>query len=91
MEKTFLAGYRQLYGKSPSSFGPNFYDSVKMIAAAMQKTDSTDPARFAPALASTRYQGVVGDYEFDAAHDLKNSPVTIYQFKNNEPVVAPLN
>ena len=91
VEKTFLAGYRQLYGKSPSSFGPNFYDSVKMIAAAMQKTDSTDPARFAPALASTRYQGVVGDYEFDAAHDLKNSPVTIYQFKNNEPVVAPLN
>lgn len=91
VEKTFLADYRRLYGKSPSSFGPNFYDSVKMIAAAMQKADSIDPARFAPAMAAMRYPGVVGDYEFDAAHDLKHSPATIYQFKNNEPIVAPAN
>ncbi|RXZ31065.1 branched-chain amino acid ABC transporter substrate-binding protein [Oxalobacteraceae bacterium CAVE-383] len=91
VERTFLTGYRQLYGKSPSSFGANFYDGVKMIGAAMQKADSADPARFAPVLASMRYAGVVGDYEFDAAHDLKNSPVTIYQFKNGEPIAVPAN
>lgn len=90
-EKTFLAEYRKRYGKAPSTFGPYFYDGVKMIAAAMQKADSTDPAKFTPVLASMRYSGVVGEYEFDGAHDLKNSPVTIYQFKNGELIVAPGN
>ncbi|HEY4316724.1 MAG TPA: branched-chain amino acid ABC transporter substrate-binding protein [Herbaspirillum sp.] len=90
-EKTFLAEYRKRYGKMPSTFGPYFYDGVKMIAAAMQKADSTDPARYASVLAGMRYAGVVGDYEFDGAHDMKNSPVTIYQFKNGELAVAPGN
>jgi branched-chain amino acid transport system substrate-binding protein len=91
VEKAFLADYRKLYGKAPATFGPYFYDGVKMIGAAMQKADSTDPVRFAPMLAAMRYAGVIGDYEFDVAHDLKNSPVTIYQFKNGEPVAVQTN
>jgi branched-chain amino acid transport system substrate-binding protein len=89
--KAFLADYRKLYGKTPSTFGPYFYDGAKMIGAAMQKADSTDPVRFGPVLATIRYAGVVGDYEFDAAHDLKKSPVTIYQFRNGEPIAVTAN
>ncbi|MDB5989408.1 MAG: Leucine, isoleucine, valine-, threonine-, and alanine-binding protein [Herbaspirillum sp.] len=89
--KVFLADYRKRYGKLPLTFAPYCYDSMKMLAAAMQKADSTDPVKFAPILAAMRYTGVTGDYEFDAAHDLKNSPVTIYQFKGGEPVPMPAN
>jgi ABC-type branched-subunit amino acid transport system substrate-binding protein len=89
-EKTFLAEYRKLYGKTPLTYAPYFYDGMMMIAEAMKKADSTDPGKFGPVLAAMKHAGVVGNYEFDAAHDLKHSPVTIYQFKGGEPVAVPV-
>jgi branched-chain amino acid transport system substrate-binding protein len=88
-EKTFLADYQKLYGKTPLTYAPYFYDGMMMIADAMKKANSTDPVKFAPVLATMKHAGVVGSYEFDAGHDLKNSPVTIYQFKGGEPVAVP--
>jgi ABC-type branched-subunit amino acid transport system substrate-binding protein len=31
------------------------------------------------------YKGVAGNYEFDANGDMKQSPVTIFTFKNGQP------
>jgi branched-chain amino acid transport system substrate-binding protein len=89
--RAFLAEYQKRYAKTPLTFAPYCYDSMKMLAAAMQKADSTEAAKLAPVLAAMFYTGVAGDYEFDAAHDLKNSPVTIYQFKGGEPVPVPVD
>jgi len=88
-EKVFLSGFQKAYGKAPLTYAPYFYDGMLMIAAAMKKAGSTEPARFGPVLAAMKYAGVVGDYEFDPSHDLKNAPVTIYQFKGGEPVAVP--
>jgi ABC-type branched-subunit amino acid transport system substrate-binding protein len=90
-EKNFLGDFQKIYGKAPLTYAPYFYDGMLMIAEAMKKADSTDPAKFGPALAALKYSGVVGDYEFDSTHNLKNAPVTIYRFKDGEPVPAPLN
>ncbi len=90
-EKTFLSDFQKIYGKAPLTYAPYFYDGMLMIAEAMKKANSTDPAKFGPVLATLKYSGVVGDYEFDVGHNLKNAPVTIYRFKGGEPVPAPLN
>jgi ABC-type branched-subunit amino acid transport system substrate-binding protein len=90
-EKNFLGDFQKIYGKAPLTYAPYFYDGMLMIAEAMKKADSTDPAKFGPVLAALKYSGVVGDYEFDSTHNLKNAPVTIYRFKDGEPVPAPLN
>lgn len=90
-EKVFLDDYQKLYGKTPLTYAPYFYDGMMMIAAAMQKAGSVEPAKYAPVLATLKHAGVVGSYEFDTAHDLKNSPVTIYTFKAGEPVAVPAN
>lgn len=87
-EKTFLGNFQKTYGKAPLTYAPYFYDGMLMIAEAMKKANSTDPAKFSPVLAKLKYSGVVGDYEFDTGHDLKDSPVTIYQFKGGEPVAV---
>jgi branched-chain amino acid transport system substrate-binding protein len=89
--RAFLAEYQKRYAKTPLTFASYCYDSMKMLAAAMQKADSTDPAKLITVLPTMFYTGVSGDYEFDAAHDLKNSPVTIYRFKGGEPVPVPLD
>ena len=89
--RAFLAEYQKRYAKTPLSFASYCYDSVNMLAAAMQKADSTDPAKLITVLPTMFYTGVSGDYAFDAAHDLKNSPVTIYQFKGGEPVPVPID
>lgn len=88
-EKAFLSEFQKTYGKAPLTYAPYFYDGMLMIAEAMKKAGSTEPAKFGPVLAAMKYAGMVGVYEFDASHDLKNAPVTIYQFKGGEPVAVP--
>jgi ABC-type branched-subunit amino acid transport system substrate-binding protein len=52
----------------------------------MKQSNSVEPKTFGPALAKISYKGVAGQYDFDENHDLKQSPVTVYRFKDGLPV-----
>jgi ABC-type branched-subunit amino acid transport system substrate-binding protein len=84
--KKFTADYQSRYKRPPETQAAAFYDGMMLIAAAMQSADSTEPTTYMPALAKIQYRGVTGPYTFDANHDLQQSPVTIYQFRNGQPV-----
>jgi len=83
--KTFAANYQKLYGSKPLTYAVSFYDGMMMIADAMQKAKSADPKKYEPVLAKIKYNGVAGVYEYDQHHDMKSSPVTVFDFKNAEP------
>ena len=83
--KTFSANFQKLYNVKPMTYAVSFYDGMMLIAEAMKKANSVEPQQYAPVLSSIKYQGVAGIYEFDGNHDLKSSPVTVYQFKGGEP------
>lgn len=83
--KSFAASYQKLFNEKPMTYAVSFYDGMMAIAEAMKEANSIDPKQYAPVLASIKYRGVTGMYEFDGNHDLKSSPVTIYQFKGGEP------
>ena len=55
-----------------------------VFAAAMQAADSAEPARFLPALARIKYQGVTGAITFDAQGDLKDAALTLYTYRNGK-------
>ena len=59
---------------------------MMLIAQAMKTANSVEPKQYSPVLAKIKYKGVVGEYEFDDKHDLKQSPVTIFRFKDGLPV-----
>ena len=59
---------------------------MMLIAQAMKAANSVEPKQYGPALANIKYKGVVGEYEFDDKHDLKQSPVTVFRFKDGLPV-----
>lgn len=77
--KAFLGRYQSRYKQGVVLLGPQFYDGVMLVADAMRRANSTEPARFLPLVAATSYRGVTADFGFDARGNLKNAPVTISQ------------
>ncbi|GAB3468425.1 branched-chain amino acid ABC transporter substrate-binding protein [Massilia terrae] len=84
----FIARYKARFKRDPDVYAPTFYDQTMFIAQAMKETSSVDPAKVNAALHSMSYQGVVGNYGYDAAGNLKKTAVTVYTFKNG--ALAPL-
>jgi branched-chain amino acid transport system substrate-binding protein len=65
-------------------YSPYFYDGVMLIAAAMKAANSTDPAKYLPALAKINYKGVTADIAFDSHGDLTHGLMTIFVVKNGK-------
>jgi branched-chain amino acid transport system substrate-binding protein len=85
----FAAKYKARYGQDIGLYAPYFYDGVMVVAAAMKAADSTDPAKYLPALAKIKHKGVTADIEFDANGDLTHGLLTIFEVKNGKWVVIP--
>ena len=61
------------------------YDSVNLMAAAMQKAGSVDPAKYLPVLAKTSsYKGVTGLISFDEKGDIKNGALTLHSYQGGK-------
>ena len=76
----FRTAYSKKFGTDVKLYAPYVYDAVMVMAAAMQKADSVEPAKYLPELAKTNYQGVTGLIEFDARGDMKHGTLTLYTF-----------
>lgn len=86
--KAFLEKFEARFQKKVELFAPMGYDAVFVIADAMKRANSTDPAKYLPELKKTKFNGVIGPIEFDDKGDLKNGPITINAVKGGkwEPV-----
>jgi branched-chain amino acid transport system substrate-binding protein len=82
--KAFAAKYKTRYNQDIGLYTPYFYDGVMVIAAAMKAANSTDPAKYLPALARIKYPGVTADIEFDKNGDLTKGLLTIFEVKNGK-------
>ncbi|MFZ5755384.1 MAG: branched-chain amino acid ABC transporter substrate-binding protein [Pseudomonadota bacterium] len=81
--KTFTEKYGQI-----QMYAPYAYDAMKVVALAMQKAGSTDPAKYLPALAGIEYPGVTGTIRFDEKGDIVSGAVTLYRVTNGEWVTV---
>jgi branched-chain amino acid transport system substrate-binding protein len=82
----FTERYRQRFKIPLQTYAPYAYDATMVFAAAMQQADSTDPAKFLPALAKISYHGVTGAIAFDPSGDLHNAALTLYTYRNGKQV-----
>jgi branched-chain amino acid transport system substrate-binding protein len=62
-------------------YAPYVYDATMVMAAAMQKANSAEPAKYLPVLAKIDHQGVTGKIAFDEKGDIKNGALTMYTYK----------
>jgi len=82
--KAFADKYKGRFGTDIGLYAPYFYDGVMVIAAAMKAANSTDPAKYLPALAKINYKGVTADIAFDPHGDLTHGLLTIFVVKNGK-------
>ena len=80
----FAKKYKERYGQDPGLYAPYFYDGTMLIAAAMKAANSTDPAKYLPALAKIKYPGITANFEFDRNGDLAHGLLTIFEVKNGK-------
>jgi branched-chain amino acid transport system substrate-binding protein len=84
--QSFTQRYRERFKIPLQTYAPYAYDGVMVFAAAMQKADSVEPAKFLPALARIQYQGVTGAIAFDPKGDLRNAALTLYTYRQGRQV-----
>ncbi len=81
--QSFNDAFKAKYGEV-KQYAPFFYDAVGVMIAAMQKADSTDPAKYLPELQKISYNGATGKIEFDEKGDRKNAEITIFTLKDGK-------
>jgi branched-chain amino acid transport system substrate-binding protein len=83
--RRFADDYRQRFGVAPEFYAPYAYDAVMVLAGAMARAGSSDPALFLGALAQTRdHRGLTGAISFDAQGDVPASAVTLFTYRDEE-------
>jgi len=80
----FVKGYRAKYNTDPDAMVALGYDSLKLLADAMRRAGTTDPAKVTAAIAATKdFDGVTGKITLDE-HRNPNKPAVILQVKDGK-------
>jgi branched-chain amino acid transport system substrate-binding protein len=78
----FKARFKATYRIEVQVYAPYVYDAVNLMAAAMVKAGSAEPAKYLPVMAKTEgYPGVTGLIGFDAKGDIKNGALTLFTYQ----------
>jgi branched-chain amino acid transport system substrate-binding protein len=80
----FRARFKQKTGQEVQLYAPYVYDSVMVMAAAMQAAKSAEPMKYLPELKKINYKGVTGPIQFDASGDINNGALTLYTYKGGK-------
>ena len=80
----FRARYKKKFNMDVQLYAPYVYDSVMVMAKAMQDAKSADPAKYLPVLKNIKYEGVTGNIQFDANGDIKDGALTLFTYKGGK-------
>lgn len=86
----FKADFKKKFNADVQIYAPYVYDATMVMADAMVKAGSADPAKYLPVLAKTTYKGVTGTISFDEKGDIKNGALTLFTYKggNREQIAV---
>ena len=62
-------------------YAPYVYDATMVMADAMQRANSVDPAKYLPEIGKSAYPGVTARIAFDPQGDLKDGAISFYEYK----------
>jgi len=80
----FKEKFKKRFGYDIQLYAPYLYDATMVMAAAMKKADSVEPAKIVAALPQTDYAGVTGRIQFDEKGDPKGGMISVYQFQGKD-------
>jgi branched-chain amino acid transport system substrate-binding protein len=77
----FRAKFKSKFNADVQIYAPYVYDAVMVMADAMVKANSVEPAKYLPVLVKSNHKGVTGTIAFDNKGDIKNGALTLYTYK----------
>lgn len=86
--KQFVEAFRERFGRDPNAMAATAYDAIHIVADAIERAGSSDPAAIRDALAATKdFAGVTGTITID---DQRNAvkPCVVLGFENGEQTVV---
>ena len=77
----FKQKYNGKFNAEIQLYAPYVYDAVMVIADAMKRAGSVEPAKYLPEIGKTDLDGVTARIQFDEFGDLKGGAISIYQYQ----------
>jgi len=84
----FEAAYTQKFNKGPGNYATLAYDTIYVLAEAIEKAGTTDTAAVRDAIAAIDYKGLSGRIKFTANRELEFSNFIVLKIKDGEFVLA---
>lgn len=81
-DKSFKDRFKKRFGVDVQIYAPYAYDAAAALIEGMKAANSSDPAKYLPALKKVDFKGATGEVAFDANGDTKYGAITMYQFKS---------
>ncbi len=82
----FRERFKQRFSADIQLYAPYVYDATMVMAEAMKRANSVEPAKYLPEIGKTRHEGVTAVIEFDTKGDLKDSAISFYEYKGGKLV-----
>lgn len=86
--EAFVAAYKARAGELPTKFSMAGYQDVQLLADAISRAGSLDPASIRDALESTDYNGITGNIRFTDKHQGYNFNVYLSKNVNMTPDIV---
>jgi len=87
INKKFMTDYEAKYKELPNKFSAAGYQTVYIVAEAIKRAGSTEGEKLREALSKTDYNGIMGNYKFDAKGQAYNFNMYLTENKGNTTVV----
>ncbi len=90
VNQKFVADFRAKYNKNPDQFAAQAYDTMKIVAAAIDRAGAADPEKLREALTRTKFSGVMGPFAFTANRDPASAEgVVVLEMQGGKFGIAP--
>lgn len=83
----FQKKYKERFNMEVDIYAPFSYDAVYVIVDAIKRANSVEPAKILAAVPQTQMKGLIGNITFDGKGDLKESVITLYDYKDKKKSV----
>lgn len=81
----FVKAYHAKYNADPDQFAAQAYDTLFIVAKAINKAGAADPQKIRDALTTTTYDGVMGPFSFTKTRDpADTSGVVVIEMENGK-------
>jgi len=87
--KAFAERYRARYKQEIGLYAPYFYDAVMVLAAAMQRAGTSNPAKYLPTVRNLKHSGVTAEIAFDNSGELRQGLLSIFRVQGGKWVLQP--